>query len=354
LTDRVQGERIPGLDELRGIAVLLVFAEHWAQYQLPQWEKAWPRVGVIAAAAAVDMFFVISGFLITRGLLQDRGRPEYFRGFYLRRAARILPLALLCVLFSAWRFPSTRDLWPGYLLFYSNYQMAMLDGRTMLGLGPMWSLAVEEQFYLLWPLLIALVPPRFLWMPVSLLALVLALWPVVAGPNGVSVVSGLYLTAGRTHLRGLTLMLGAGLALYAFELLPRPRLLVAGLAAGYLGTALYLGRVAGWLTFPAAALLVLVVGLAVTGPGAFRSSVLAWLGARCYGVYLLHSFVLIELATVPFRMPVAVHGVLTLGACALLAAVSFRWLERPFVRWASGIVRPQRAAATRPRASVPA
>ena len=110
----------------------------------------------------VDLFFVLSGFLITGILLDSRKRPHYFRNFIARRTLRIFPayylflvicLLLLPALFESFNFalPATESpLW--YWLYGSNYLWAVQEFKPPEYLGITWSLAVEEQFYLLWPL----------------------------------------------------------------------------------------------------------------------------------------------------------------------------------------------------------
>jgi peptidoglycan/LPS O-acetylase OafA/YrhL len=108
----------------------------------------------------VDLFFVISGFLITRILLNSRGSSGYYKSFYSRRILRIWPLyfflLLLCI--SVERFdPATK--WWAYPLFIQNLVVPGF-GPTLL--IPTWSLAIEEQFYAAWPILVSLLRPRVL------------------------------------------------------------------------------------------------------------------------------------------------------------------------------------------------
>jgi peptidoglycan/LPS O-acetylase OafA/YrhL len=103
--------------------------------------------------AGVDLFFVLSGFLITQILRKTRSESIYWSRFYLRRAARILPpLLLLVALFCV----STKHIqWPtvlGYTFFAGNVMNVMGQGNSVL--SPLWSLAVEEHFYLIWPFLV--------------------------------------------------------------------------------------------------------------------------------------------------------------------------------------------------------
>jgi peptidoglycan/LPS O-acetylase OafA/YrhL len=98
----------------------------------------------------VNLFFVLSGFLITGILLESRGSSNYWRSFYTRRALRILPLYLVVLLIL--RFYSHLD-WT-YLLFCLLYLANFTDGLRGEHYGALWTLAVEEQFYLVWPFLV--------------------------------------------------------------------------------------------------------------------------------------------------------------------------------------------------------
>jgi peptidoglycan/LPS O-acetylase OafA/YrhL len=148
---------MPGIDVLRGIAVLLVVVFHGLAYHAPnvRWGSriADAVYGVTAWGwLGVNLFFVISGFLIT-GILDDTlGRENFYQRFYLRRALRILP-AYLAALALAW---ATGFITPNYVvvcvLFLANMPGLLLH-HGYLFYGPLWSLAVEEQFYLLWPML---------------------------------------------------------------------------------------------------------------------------------------------------------------------------------------------------------
>ena len=158
------------LDGLRGIAVLLVILVHAFSYRGPSW------VGRVADAIArvgwtgVVLFFVLSGFLITGILLDTRGKRHALRDFYARRSIRIFPLYfgflviyLLVVPLLTDRLqqphPSERVLYYCYLV---NYYEALTEHHPPRELAPLWSLSVEEQVYLVWPLVLTLTPWRYL------------------------------------------------------------------------------------------------------------------------------------------------------------------------------------------------
>jgi peptidoglycan/LPS O-acetylase OafA/YrhL len=160
--------RIPALDGLRGVAILLVLLCH-AVFEMQPSSKILTHLVAVGRLAwsGVDLFFVLSGFLIGGILLDSRDSPRYFKTFYLRRAYRILPLYGVAVsLFliryipfdwmPGWlgKFSSTPIPWFSYLTFTQNIWMA---GAGTFGVGAMaatWSLAVEEQFYLTVPFLV--------------------------------------------------------------------------------------------------------------------------------------------------------------------------------------------------------
>jgi len=146
---------MPGIDVLRGVAVLLVVVFHGMAYQAPEVEWGSRALDWVYGLTAwgwlgVNLFFVISGFLITGILADTSGRENFYERFYIRRALRILP-AYLAVLGLAW---STGFVTGNYvaicLLFLANMPGLFLR-HGYLFYGPLWSLAVEEQFYLAWP-----------------------------------------------------------------------------------------------------------------------------------------------------------------------------------------------------------
>jgi peptidoglycan/LPS O-acetylase OafA/YrhL len=164
--------RISELDGLRGFAILMVlFFHYFESAPLPRYAAA---VGQMTWTA-IDLFFVLSGFLIGGILLDARNSPNYFKTFYIRRAYRILPLyvvivAIFWILISLINFDRSnaafRWLFSDPLPWYSFATLTqnfLMTHRNTLGpgwLGVTWSLSVEEQFYLTLPLIIKYVNPR--------------------------------------------------------------------------------------------------------------------------------------------------------------------------------------------------
>ncbi|HTB95039.1 MAG TPA: acyltransferase [Candidatus Sulfotelmatobacter sp.] len=146
--------KMPELDTIRGLAILGVFLYHalYCQPDLASWSQPsrllltamWP------GQKGVNLFFVLSGFLITGILMESRSRPRYYARFYKRRALRILPVYLVMVVILG----ITKFAAPSFLvlslLYLSN--VTPLFGIPI-GYPVLWSLAVEEHFYLLWPLI---------------------------------------------------------------------------------------------------------------------------------------------------------------------------------------------------------
>jgi peptidoglycan/LPS O-acetylase OafA/YrhL len=160
--------RIPALDGLRGVAILLVLLCH-AVFENHPSSKIFSQLLVVGRLtwSGVDLFFVLSGFLIGGILLDARSSRSYFKTFYIRRAYRILPLyAIVLALFSL-RYITARGSagplgnfspspipWVSYVLFAQNIWMALLGTFGAGAMAATWSLAVEEQFYLTVPFVI--------------------------------------------------------------------------------------------------------------------------------------------------------------------------------------------------------
>lgn len=176
IRDSYRDCHIPELDGIRGIAILAVLVYHlfwftspganWSGLSLLIWKVA--QVGW----AGVNLFFVLSGFLITRILINQKGEPNYFQSFYQRRALRILPLYLLTLAFIFFHYKNSGSFVLISLGFLAHIPSAF--GITPCYPG-LWSLSVEEQFYLLWPQIIK----RVSLSTVKLLTLVLCVLSAV-------------------------------------------------------------------------------------------------------------------------------------------------------------------------------
>lgn len=149
---------IPALDGIRGLGVILVLIFHYGSstMALGLGTSVLRVTGI--GWSGVDLFFVLSGFLIT-GLLYDaKGRQNYFKNFYARRTLRIFPLyyfaaivvIILAVITGYGILGGSNPVW--VLLYVGNFQMAINGGGSIL--DHFWSLAIEEQFYLIWPMIV--------------------------------------------------------------------------------------------------------------------------------------------------------------------------------------------------------
>src|SRR5437868_4964541 len=144
LRERVRGQ-MPALDGLRGIAIVLVLMHQFDLITSPHAID----VAFDAGWIGVQLFFVLSGFLITGGLLDTRDQHGYFRGFFVRRVLRIFPLYYAALVATLIAGNTSIWLWT----YLSNF-------RPHPALPHFWSLAVEEQFYLVWPFVVWLAGRR--------------------------------------------------------------------------------------------------------------------------------------------------------------------------------------------------
>jgi peptidoglycan/LPS O-acetylase OafA/YrhL len=369
----LSAKRIPELDGIRGVAIFLILLWHFVGHPLKPTDAAalsplWRMLGI--TWSGVDLFFVLSGFLIGGILLDERKSQNYFKTFYIRRACRIFPLYYLLLLsfFAAdlvglgqkshelaWLFNNPMPGW-SYLTFTQNILMTLKSTFGSGWLAMTWSLAIEEQFYLLLPLLIRFVPgKRLTW--VLLAGVILA--PLIR-------CALLYferreaLGAGYVMMpcRADALLLGV-LGAYAVrvpricELLSKHRTKVyvvfAVLLAGVVGIAYYSPHfisieVTRWgrtwfALFYVVLLMIAVVYKDSLLAALMRSAWLRGLGLISYSLYLVHQIVLS--LTLAFLFPnIGRTGLVmllpTLVAFVLALAVSaalYQSVEKPFMRF---------------------
>ncbi|MGP8215784.1 MAG: acyltransferase family protein [Bacteroidia bacterium] len=176
---------IKQLDGLRALAILLVLIWHYfyGQVNMDLFQGMhYLKSAIFWTWSGVDLFFVLSGFLIGRILICNRESKNYFKTFYKRRIFRIFPAYyLVLMIFLIFRlkmvspqFPFFKDIicpFYSYLFYIQNFWMAHSNNFGSSGLGVTWSLAIEEQFYLILPLLIFIINPKYL--PGFLIAFIL-------------------------------------------------------------------------------------------------------------------------------------------------------------------------------------
>jgi peptidoglycan/LPS O-acetylase OafA/YrhL len=334
-TNRLAGH-LPTLDGWRGVAVLMVVACHAAGAGHPVWRPF--------GGAGVSLFFALSGFLICNRLLAEHERAGRISlgGFYIRRAFRILPPALAFLAALAVLGAAAPGELGACLLFARNYYF---PGGWYT--GHYWSLAVEEHFYLFFPVLLAWAGPRRA-LPAALgLAAALLGWRVLDLHwawlfTRTNVVPQYY----RTDCRLPDLLLGAVTALLAAR--APARLVGAAAAAGAVVLAARLANLPVPWTLQSALLpwLLLWTVLRPDGlPGrALGWAPLAWLGRMSYSVYLWQQLFFLHHtgAPVPLLKPLqeGPWNVLGLLACA---TASHYLLERPLTRLGRALAERRRA-----------
>ena len=353
-TSNQTATRLPGLDGLRALAVIAVIAFHEQLSAFP------------GGFLGVDVFFVLSGYLITDLLVAQWNRHGHLalRGFWARRARRLLPaLGVLLVVVTAAtaviepaQLTALREALLAAVTYSSNWWQALAHHSYFAQFGPppplqhLWSLAIEEQFYLLWPLLLIVIlrtcqsgrlRAALAWLGAALSALAMVL-VYVPGADPSRVYYG-------TDTHASALFIGAALALTwplrRMQALSRDGARVPD-AIGLAGIAVLawaMGHFAGTdrVLYPAGLLIAALaaggVVLAAASPGlvswALGGSALRWIGIRSYGIYLWH-WPVIALADAAFPQQVPAHwiwlpeAVLSVG----LAAASWRWVEEPIIR----------------------
>ena len=372
----------PGLDGLRALAIAMVYLFHDTELDLLWCLTSWvsvplamladpllamlglPEISLRVQAAltrpfrangwvGVQVFFALSGFLITTLLLRERERfvRVDLRAFWVRRALRIWPLYYLIVAVGFVAIPWARGgmsqpagLW-AYLGFLANWWMIAWSPPPFDALSVLWSVCVEEQFYLFVPLLVAWVAPRSR-VPVVLALMASAVacryWLARSGIGGV--------TLRYNSLANLdTLLSGVLLALVLRE---RPaiarfvwpwRVIVAAGCVGLASTPVCRGgpgrvafdEVLVWVW--ATALIVLASRPSERWTSVFRRPTIVWLGRISYGLYLFHEIALGVVPWVGDRLPdfsdkSTVLAFLAPLATVAMAAASYYGFERPFLR----------------------
>ncbi|MGZ6072118.1 MAG: acyltransferase family protein [Myxococcaceae bacterium] len=386
---------LPGLDGVRGLAILMVMAVHFvgdasARSHVQRVVVKGASYGVLG----VDLFFVLSGFLITGLLLEAKGQPHYFRNFYARRTLRIFPLyylvlAALFLVLPALTTPSPllevarqHQVW--LWTYTSNFYIAATSSWASLTyVSHFWSLAIEEHFYLAWPLVVFLFRRPVLeriCVGILFAGLALRIGLVLAGVSELSV-------SVLTPCRIDTLAVGALLALLVRRqdvgprVLQRAAPLAAGLLAAVVAVSLFgvvtkhwlpvLHQLRGslWALFFGALTLISLGASAGAGALArlFESGLLRFFGKYSYGLYVYHglfTWYLVEeranerldrLFGYHHSLTIAARAILGVGVSVVVAVVSYQLVEKRFLalkRYFEAQDEPSTAPISRPRPTI--
>jgi peptidoglycan/LPS O-acetylase OafA/YrhL len=323
-------ERLPQLDGLRAVAVAFVMAFHF----IPSVDRYAPLGSI-----GVRLFFVLSGFLITRILLDVRssGIAAALRSFYVRRGLRIFPLFYLVLLLAALiDIGPVRETIGWHVSYLTNFYL--FDRGSWHGsISHLWSLAVEEQFYLLWPLLVLWLPERRLPAAIVFMLCLAPLSRLLIGGTMSAVLpfgcvdalgAGALLALPSTRRSIMSAGFLIGVPLVVVSLLLR--------AAGYVSPGFEVALDCG-VALAAA----WIVGRAAKGfeggLGAFLTArPVTYAGTISYGLYLYHGFmpyVLGRYITGFVEMPWMARLALLTTATVATASISWRFFEAPILKY---------------------
>lgn len=357
-TTSTQKDYMPQLDALRFFAVLgVIVAHNWHPKRLP-----WLFGDLDWAGLGVRLFFVLSGFLITRILLACRDSQEqtsqpaffYIRQFYARRFLRIFPIYyLVLIIVFVSNIPPAREVWIWLVTYTTNVYITVFN--TWVGrLGHFWTLAVEEQFYLVWPWLVLFAPKKWLTPIIMILIPIGPIYRLYAYENFPFDIGAMDFKAATLTPASLDILgIGALLALLWHANIRKETLqkylsrliLPTGLLLYIFCLVLYhyrikpsvffiLGDFAAALIF---AWLISSAGIGFKGvTGKFLMlKPLTYLGKITYGIYVYHYFmplILIPIFTslgIPYQVPGRLNFVLSTGLTLIIASLSWYLIELP-------------------------
>lgn len=340
----------PELDCLRFFAFLFVFISHafaiepdyYTHLGMSPEAALWLSKTVGVGGLGVALFFVLSSYLITELLIREHNRTGKLdiKSFYIRRALRIWPLYFFFLLLVYIVIPqsSIYALQTNYLiamfLFVGNWACVFLGGMGYSVAGPLWSISVEEQFYLAWPLVISRVGVKYL-KHVCIVVIILAnLVRIIMEKKGAGFVAFWCSTV--TWLDAIAA--GALIALLLRGAAPsRSRLQRFLLGGGGIAVWILAARFRHFLVYPdVGSYPLIIIGsvmmlLAMLGSGV-RNPFLVYLGRISYGLYVFHVLAL-AIASLLFVKYSPLHALTGLALTLLMGAISYRWLEEPFLKF---------------------
>jgi peptidoglycan/LPS O-acetylase OafA/YrhL len=367
---RVSTARIPELDGLRGLAILSVIAYHYTNGELLNKTQGLPfyvERSMAMGWSGVDLFFILSGFLIGGILVDARNSDSYFKVFYIRRFFRIFPIYYLWILlyffiavfagelirvhsFSGAILPMGFRVYAHFLYIQNFVPMVAVSGFVGSWFLHTWSLAVEEQFYLVGPSVVRLLSPRNL--------ILFLVGVVVTGP----LLRAMFLW--HTHFdvtritpcRSDTLAMGMLLAIawrsartqeWLSTKLPHLYILLVIFACGFLALWKYhseqfLMFTIGFTWIGSFYALVVLLSLVHSRGLIARAGRIRWLGRVgqvSYAMYIIHlvvnlacSFLLLHSRPRIVTVGGALSALTAVGVTYLLAEASWKWLEHPLIR----------------------
>jgi peptidoglycan/LPS O-acetylase OafA/YrhL len=358
---KLYNNRVPELDGIRGLAVSMVLVFHFVNNQVGSIADPSRFSQILFKVTStfwsgVDLFFILSGYLIGSILLKNKHAGNYFKAFYFRRILRIAPLYYLLILIylalKYFQFPDPGKfifgneipIWP-YFLFLQNYFMGFLNTLASPPLTPTWSLAIEEQFYLLLPSLIFFVRKKYI--PYILVACILI------APFFRSLAINWYQEYTSFHTRMDTLMFGVLISylvqeknLLSFlkgkEITVLVVFIIVLISGGYFSVIQKIG-VFNHSFFMIIYGLLLVCALAYNKSFIgvfFRIKFLRWIGYLSYSIYIFHQLIVGVLHAVLLDQNPRLGNLndLLVTSLALVVTIVFSYivhmkLEYPLIRF---------------------